>query len=112
MLDPSAIRRRFGTYLPLFVVKMIATVLFVLCLGFLGHLQESHEGGITYSIHFSGMGELIVFAAGIGVLAGLYLRVSRWLARRDPAEVDREERFFARIKNYNETRNSMPHRGS
>ena len=108
MLDPSSIRRRFGIFLPLLVVEMTTAVLIMLCLLFLADLQDSHSDGITYSVHFSGTAELIVFAAAVAAALGLYLRASRWLTRRDPDDVERERRFSARVDDYNESRKPMP----
>ena len=104
MLDPTSIRRRFGTLLPKLVVNATSGVLIALCLNFLGGLQSSQEKGITYTIHFPDMGWFIAFAAAMGAVIGFHIRAIHWLARRDEDSVKREHRFFARVDVYNEAR--------
>jgi hypothetical protein len=79
MLDPTSIRRRFGTFVPRVIVAGVTGVLISLCLCFLGDLQTSHTDGITYAIHFSGEDHLMVFAAALTAVIGCSLRASRWL---------------------------------
>jgi hypothetical protein len=62
--------------------------------------------GITYSIYFSDLADLIVFASVIGLTLGGYRLVSRWLTRPNKDDVLRERRFLARVEEYNEARQS------
>ena len=104
MLDPTSIRRRFGTFLPRLVISAATGVLLATCLVFLADLRDSHEGGISYSIHFSGTFGLAVFAAAVGLVLGISRTASSWLMRKSAEDVTRERRFFARVNDYNEAR--------
>src|SRR3569833_2375784 len=101
MLNPSSIRRRFGTFLPKAIVGGAAWVLFASCLHFLGGLQSSEVDGITYSLHFPDMRWFVAFSAAVGLVIGAYIRATRWLARADEDEAERSRRFFARVDDYN-----------
>jgi hypothetical protein len=104
MFDPSAIRNRFGTFLPRLVISAATGVLLATCLVFLADLQDSHEDGISYSIHFSGTFGLAVFVAAFMLVIVASQKATSWLMRKSATDVARERRFFARVEDYNEAR--------
>jgi hypothetical protein len=104
MLNPTSVRRRFGTFLPKLVVTSTTLALIAFCLHFLGGLQSSEQDGITYTVHFPDIGWFTAFVAAMGAVIGFHFRATRWLARRDDDAVDRERRLFAKISDYNEGR--------